>query len=303
MSTTTPSQSVHGPDDRLLELLADRTLGELDAADQAELDRLLASGGGSATPAEEFDYAAAAATVALFESSGAVDEPAPESVRRRLDIAASAWTAARSAERAGRAEPAGATGGREFGAPPSPTTPVSIAPSAPVARRASLAPALGWLAAAACLAIAIFAWVDAGEAPIGPASPAAELAQLRAAPGVVETSWTKGPSEEYVADLLEGDVVWSPTEQRGFMTFRGLKPNDPSVEQYQLWIFDATRDEAHPVDGGVFDIAADGEAQIVPIDPRVPVGEATLFAVTVERPGGVVVSDRSKLPVLAPIGS
>ena len=46
-----------------------------------------------------------------------------------------------------------------------------------------------------------------------------------------------------------------------------------------------------PVDGGVFDIAASGEA-LIPIDAKLPVGAGTIFAVTKERPGGVVVSDR-----------
>ena len=53
-----------------------------------------------------------------------------------------------------------------------------------------------------------------------------------------------------------GDIVWSNAQQAGFMRFRGLVPNDPGVSQYQLWIFDAKRDEAHPIDGGVFDAHA-----------------------------------------------
>jgi hypothetical protein len=67
-----------------------------------------------------------------------------------------------------------------------------------------------------------------------------------------------------------------------------------------LWIFDADRDPAHPVDGGVFDVpaGADGDV-VVRIDPRLPIGRATAFAITVERPGGVVVSSRKRLPLLA----
>ena len=97
-----------------------------------------------------------------------------------------------------------------------------------------------------------------------------------------------------------GDVVWSPSRQQGFMRFRGLAANDPAVAQYQLWIFDAERDEAYPVDGGVFDVPpeADGDV-VVRIDPRLVVGRAVAFAVTVEQPGGVVVSSRSRLPLLA----
>ena len=97
-----------------------------------------------------------------------------------------------------------------------------------------------------------------------------------------------------------GDVVWSPSRQQGFMRFRGLAANDPAVAQYQLWIFDAERDEAYPVDGGVFDVPPEANGDVVVrIDPRLVVSRAVAFAVTVEQPGGVVVSSRSRLPLLA----
>ena len=96
-----------------------------------------------------------------------------------------------------------------------------------------------------------------------------------------------------------GDVVWSPAEQRGFMLFRGLQVNQPSSFQYQLWIFDASRDQRFPVDGGVFDIQAGAEEVIIPFQPNVPVSDAILFAITVEAPGGVVVSSRERIAVTA----
>jgi anti-sigma-K factor RskA len=55
------------------------------------------------------------------------------------------------------------------------------------------------------------------------------------------------------------------------------------------------------VDGGVFDVSSDGEV-IVPINARLRVSRATLFAVTVEKPGGVVVSSRERIAALAKIG-
>lgn len=96
-----------------------------------------------------------------------------------------------------------------------------------------------------------------------------------------------------------GETLWDAVEQVGVMALTGLKPNDPAEFQYQLWIFDAERDERYPVDGGVFDIPAGAgpdDAALIPFVARLPVNEATLFAVTVEPPGGVVVSDRSRLP-------
>ena len=102
---------------------------------------------------------------------------------------------------------------------------------------------------------------------------------------------------------MSGEVVWSASTQQGYMRFRGLPANDPRVRQYQLWIFDATQDERYPIDGGVFDIGAatpgaNGET-IVPIAAKLSVREPKLFAVTVEKPGGVVVSGREHIVALA----
>ena len=82
------------------------------------------------------------------------------------------------------------------------------------------------------------------------------------------------------------------------MKLRGLPVNDPKEKQYQLWIFDKQRDERHPVDGGVFNIDATGDV-VIPIDARIPVHSASLFVITRERPGGVVVSDRKDVVLVA----
>ena len=84
------------------------------------------------------------------------------------------------------------------------------------------------------------------------------------------------------------------------MRFEGLDPNNPEIEQFQLWVFDNARArwEELPVDGGVFNIPSKEEV-IVPIEARIPVEKAVLFAITVEKPGGVVVSQREKLILTA----
>ena len=46
----------------------------------------------------------------------------------------------------------------------------------------------------------------------------------------------------------------------------------------------------------------DGDEVIVPIRASLPVGAPLAFAVTIERPGGVVVSDRSRVVVIARVG-
>ena len=97
---------------------------------------------------------------------------------------------------------------------------------------------------------------------------------------------------------VQGDVVWDARTQSGYMRFTGLRRNDPSQEQYQLWIFDGQRDQRYPVDGGVFDADGAGEL-VVPIRARLEIRTPLAFAVTIERPGGVVVSDRRRVVVIA----
>lgn len=128
---------------------------------------------------------------------------------------------------------------------------------------------------------------------------AAERQALAAQRFVLRRNWA--PGGDPAGRDVGGDVVWDARTQTGYMRFVGLRRNDPSSEQYQLWIFDARRDQRYPVDGGVFDVDDSGEA-VVPIRARLPVGSPLMFAVTVERPGGVVVSDRSRLVVVARIG-
>lgn len=163
---------------------------------------------------------------------------------------------------------------------------------------------LPWLAAAACLAVAggavWWASTQKGEPPAAPVvatTPATERAALLAnATDVTKITWTI--TQDPTSHGATGDVVWSPSAQRGYMRFVGLVPNDPSQFQYQLWIFDKTRDQAYPVDGGVFDVASNGEV-VVAINPKLHVNDLGMFAVTVEKPGGVVVSKRERIVVTA----
>jgi len=177
----------------------------------------------------------------------------------------------------------------------------------------------GWVAAAAVLVIALGAYFARRPAPVAdapkvpsavpaplppppaPPSAAEERGALLARAGTVKTEWTA--TKDPAAKGATGDVVWNAREQRGYMRFSGLAQNDPRATQYQLWIFDKTRDDKYPVDGGVFDVDAASGDVVVPITARLPVAEAALFAVTVEKPGGVVVSKRERVVVTAkPLG-
>ncbi len=140
------------------------------------------------------------------------------------------------------------------------------------------------------------------EVPVQPPpkvdpTPREARAQLLAsAQDVTKLAWTATADPN--GKGATGDVVWSKAQQIGYMRFVGLTPNDAKRIQYQLWIFDKERDQAFPVDGGVFDVSSTGEV-IVPIRAKLAVDEPVLFAVTIEAPGGVVVSKRERIVVTA----
>ncbi|MFV8750112.1 anti-sigma factor [Nannocystaceae bacterium ST9] len=121
-------------------------------------------------------------------------------------------------------------------------------------------------------------------------------AQLEGAGDKLEWSFA-AQADPAVGESAGGSVVWSSDLQAGVMTLRGLAINEPTDAQYQLWIIDETREGA-PVDGGVFDVTGEGDVTI-PIDAKLLVGRPKAFAITVERPGGVVVSAQERVVMLA----
>lgn len=110
--------------------------------------------------------------------------------------------------------------------------------------------------------------------------------------------WT--PPEDPAFEQVTGDVVWNDELQEGYMLLTGMPVNDPSVAQYQLWVVDPDRD-SNPVDGGVFDIPSGQQSVVIPINAKLAVDEPTVFAITREQPGGVVVS-KGPLLVIASAG-
>jgi anti-sigma-K factor RskA len=300
-------------DPRAEELLIERSLRPLDDQEQAELDRLGAGGDGS------FDAAAAAIVLATTPI-----EPMPDHITAQILAAAPKPDFTRTIPGVVAMPPTGATLPRDTivgvdlaAFEPQPQQQPQYAPQPPppthvdelAARRAQAATAprrrssvLPWLAAAASLLVASGAvWMllrkDAPTTVATAAVPATARTELLASAGdAAKLAWTATPDPN--ARGASGDVVWSQTQQRGFMRFVGLAPNDPAQFQYQLWIFDKDRDEKFPVDGGVFNVSSTGEV-IVPISAKLHVTDATLFAVTIEKPGGVVVSKRERIVVTA----
>lgn len=159
---------------------------------------------------------------------------------------------------------------------------------------------LGW-AVAGCLAATMLAdsfFYRPQPEPVMTAS-AERQNLLTGSQDVLVITWAEADDKHPLN--LSGDIVWSNAQQRGFMRFNGLPVNDKKRECYQLWIFDANQSEKTPVDGGVFNVDSDGEI-VVPVDAKLIISKPTLFAVTVEKPGGVVVSSRERLTAVAKVG-
>lgn len=138
------------------------------------------------------------------------------------------------------------------------------------------------------------------EKPEDPARLAQLRRQLLTVPDTVQIAWQPFDLPDSPAEQqgVRGDVVWSDELQEGYIRFEGLAVNDPSTEQYQVWVIDE-RGLEQKVSGGVFNASADGEV-IVPITPGIDVGRVALFAITVENPGGTWVPDLSRRVVVAP---
>lgn len=170
---------------------------------------------------------------------------------------------------------------------------------------------LGWaVAAAACIVLAVNIYVTRTgteisqvptptPTPVQSLTPAQLRQQLMNSPDVVKAAIAEGNVKD-IAKNVGGDVVWSDKDQKGYLRITGLPVNDASKQTYQLWIFDETQDPKTPIDGGTFNITSDGEA-IIPIDARIKARDPKMFAVTMEKAGGVVVSDRGRIAALAKV--
>jgi len=268
------------PDAAMLDLLIKQLTEDLSPEEQRTLDGM----DRAVMSACALDVERAAAAISLAATAGLREFPS-QTLRSRIEqdastlFAESQITALKSFE----------------------LTPVRPRPQ-------SRASAAGWYAAAACLLLAAFGWLRSSQlsAPptanmpstvpsiAPPPSPtpvppklAEERAALLALPQAVRLNLnaTKDPA----AAGVSADAVWDPVTQRGFLRIVGLKPNDPRMEQYQAWIFDASRDQRYPLSAGVFDVGGNSAEVIVPLHADLPVRVAKAFAVTVEAPGGVVV--------------
>jgi hypothetical protein len=275
-------------EERLKELLADRATQGSTPEELNELNELLKIYPES--DQHDFDLAAAALNLADME----IDEPLPDELRARVLASAFQYVNTEpEKEQASQAD-------QSLQGPTSLENASGNRTSGRLPRQSRLWQQAGWYVAAACFVLALLGWWPR----LTPKPAETDLFALREkllaeSPDVIRSTWK--PANYHGAELLAGDVVWSNTRQQGFMRFTGMPAMDPQVGEYQLWIFDADQDEKYPVDGGVFAIdKATGEV-IVRINAKLKIAQPTLFAVTVEKPGGVVVSKRDPLVAVAKV--
>lgn len=180
-----------------------------------------------------------------------------------------------------------------------------------VGRSGGLLGWLGWaVAAAACIVLAVNIYITRPDSTVvkTPDQPPvleekltpAQLRQkfIESSPDITRAEWVNPDAKSPIK--ISGDIIWSDEKQVGYARLSGLPANDSSKETYQLWIFDETQDEKTPISGGIFDVGSDGEV-IIAIDANLRAKNPKAFAITVEKPGGVVVSKRDKVAALAPV--
>ena len=278
------------PQDILYDLLTKKAVYGLDEAEQRELDEL-------DTGTADLEFRSLEIAAAAISMVGIEEEPLPVHLRSKI-ISDAEHYFSDAKTLVAEPWPAGVNAVHETNG-----------------RESSVGSWFGWFgwaaAAMACIALVVNIWftrlqpspeiaktpppVDAPRVPT-----VAELRDqmLRAATGTIKAAWTAGN----VKDLTQivGDVVWSDESQKGYVHLQGLPANDVSKETYQLWIFDKTQDPATPIDGGTFDVKSNGEV-VIPINAKLKANNPQMFAITIEKPGGVVVSKRGKIAAIAKI--
>lgn len=280
--------------ERLLELLADQTVFGLEENELMEIERLKKQ-----FPDWDKDVSLELAAAAIGLANLEVKEELPANLRTKIFATADDYFEKSE-------EPSNVV---KF-------TPRVAAPTAESVRtivetktKGSPWQWLGWaFAAAACIALAVILTrpnkpPEIVQTPVMMPTPPPELSieqkrEQLLAKGIdtVKIPLTNPKNEEEIV----GDMVWSNAEQKGYAHFTNLPVNDAAQETYQVWIVDEARDAKTPLSGGVFNVGKSGEI-VVPVNAQLEVKKPKMIAVTVEKPGGVVVSKLEKVVALAKI--
>lgn len=261
---------------RLLELLAAESIGDLTDQETVELEALRMRVPPIADPRGEAVAAAQAERTLgeLLAASTAADATRPLSPALRAAIIAK-----------GEAIVGGAS--------------QSPRPARPRGTRTWIGP-VGWAGwAAAAVATTFFLWQVSVNQPPEAADRLADILEE----GAVRIALA--PEKDPAGSTIGGEVIWSPSGQDGFLHIHGLAVNDPVKEQYQVWVVDAGRGvSGHSVDCGVFDaesgFTVDGE-RYIPLQAKLRVTQPTRFVITVEAPGGAVISSQQRLVASAEV--
>ena len=279
-------------DDVLYDLLTKKAIHGLDDAEQRHLDSL--DMGNADAEFRSLEMTAAAIGMAGLGS----EEPLPAHLRLKIMADAGSYVVDRNAQ--------------TMAWPPATDRSGSAYESEQDEKTGSWFGWLGWATAvAACIVLALNLWFTRVqpslevaenkppvEAPRTPTAAEQRDQMMGTATDVLKATWAPGNVKGLTQ--MVGDVVWSDEKQTGYMRVRGLPVNDTTKETYQLWIYDKTRDDAHPIDGGVFDVSSSGEV-VIPINAKLKAQHPTMFAITMEKPGGVVVSKGAKIAALATV--
>ena len=119
---------------------------------------------------------------------------------------------------------------------------------------------------------------------------------IASAPDVIQTNWTAAKGDKKIL----GDVVWSNSQQKGYVRLSGMPVLDASKETYQIWIVDDERDEKTPVSAGLFSVSGTGEI-IIPLNAQLRIIKPKQFAISKEKAGGVVVTKPDRIVAVAKI--
>ncbi len=277
--------------DIFFDLLTKKALYGLDAAEQAQLEAM--DPGNAELEFNSLEMAAAAISMMGVADD---DEPLPAHLRSKIIADANAFIVDQNEQ--------------TMAWPPVTNEEATV----PEPAEKSSGAWLGWLgwasAALACIALALNIYFTRVQSPTEivktqpvetpRVSTTTELRDemLRAATDTIKATWAAG-NVKGIAGIV-GDIVWSDQKQAGYMTFKNLPANDPNAYTYQLWIMDENQGDVTPIDGGTFDVNANGEI-VIPINAKLKAKSPHLFAVTMEKPGGVVVSKREKIVALAKV--
>ncbi len=288
--------SPHSDHDRLLELLAERALVGLDADQQHELDSLLQT-------QPDFDAECLDRTAALLDWAVAAGdtEPLPQSLQDRIRAGGRLGLQTRPSAGDGSGDPSYESARAQ-----------TVGTAARAAQRMHRREVVAWLAAAACLLLAVFTWctrptaapplksptVVSIEPPVttpgtdtpDPSTATLTVAQKReellaSAPDVLHLQLVSNDSGA-VAREPGGDIVWSNGLQTGYLRLQGLVNNELPQRQYQLWIIGCDASSNEVINGGMFFVDRSTGELVLPIQADHFVQQPRIFIVSVEPLGG-----------------